>query len=203
MKNLMKKFGYYNYIIVILLIVSSLLLLWRYKSDIVNYNYKINNLKFQYKQLSEEEELLKKFFINQQNILSRYIIDTILKTEDIADSFNGNFIIAFFSKQSCGTCNKRLIIDLTDFKQKQNFDKIYLCGDITENEFYTKMDIKVEDFKYYYIPQFFSGIEEYSKYASLFVLNSDELVKSIFVPELLKNFNEIYFSDVLPDLIYN
>ena len=181
-----------------------LLLIWRFQTDRIRYINLINQVEFKYEQLLEESEIIKHYFFYQNQILPKsLIVDLIKKNSNISKRKKENYLIACFSKENCGICMKRLIVDLDDFKKKNNFTQIFLLGDIPENEFYSMLEINKLDNFYIFIPELFINNKNYFKYPLLFVINSKGDIQHLFIPDLLKDFNEIYFNKVLPNLILN
>ena len=189
-----------NFILFLLLALSSFLSIWYFQSERVRNQDITNQLRFKYDQLLKESEKIRWYFVYQNQILSKSITNTILQNFNVSGNID-NYLVACFTKQNCGICMKRLIVDLDDFKKKTGFTKIFLSGDIPENEFYSMMGIKKTDYDYVFIPEFSESFKEYKTYPLLFVINSTGEVQHLFIPDILKDYNEIYFEKIVTDLV--
>ncbi len=182
------------------MVITALLLtyiVWRFykvvgeKEDYLN---EINQQKYINGQLLAELESLKQYFLFQNILIPKTVTNNII----LNIRKDETYIIACFSEENCGTCIKRLIIDLIAFKERNNFSKVMLIGNIPTNKFHQKMKIEKDVFEYIYFSELMNLENTYKQYPFLFCINYKNEISNLFIPDLLKEYNEKYFFELLP-----
>ncbi len=129
--------------------------------------------------------------------INNILIDSLIKYSNI------NYLIMCFNEDNCGLCIKRLITDVNDFARKFRYSKVILIGDIPQEDLCVKLKIERINYMYIYLSELSELKKEYRKYPFIYVLNKNGIVKNLFIPDILQDYNEIYFNDILPSAIFD
>lgn len=97
-----------------------------------------------------------------------------------------------------------MIIELEKFASQYDYSNINLISNVEKEEDFFKPfgGMKQDDFPYCYVNNNDTLSEMYGSYPVILVVNPSGEILHMYIPELQKEYNEVYFNQILPAILF-
>ena len=193
----MKRIFKYGLLVIFITLIS--VMAYRIRVSYKRLQNDIKSLSYDIKEIEANNTILNKIYLNSINAIPKNILN------EIAGRKKEKLIVGFFNKDNCGKCVGETIIELEVFATKFGYSNINLISNVeNEEDFFEPLGGKNPyHFPYYFVENNNALSELYGSSPVILVINPYGEILHIYIIELQKEYNEIYFNQILPEILFD
>lgn len=185
----------------LLVIFITIILVMAYK---IMVSYKglqndIKSLSYDIEEIKANNTIVNKIYLNSINAIPKNILNKIAGRKE------EKLIVGFFNNDNCKVCIGETIIELEVFASKFGSSNINLISNVeNEEDFFESLPLEGKNpyhFPYYFVENNNTLTELYGSSPVILVINPNGEILHIYIIELQKEYNEIYFNQILPEIL--